>query len=165
MKRIHLLALCAFVLTLAACNPPVDPLKDYGTLKQTGKDFVDPEHGKQAGIWYGAVEGAGATPANGIVFARVFENGTIMITANVNIALAVAPDDYVAELTDDTRTQALSMGSLDSIIGDARHVAKLEITSQDISKFTHFKVYKRANGNDAARTLVAQGTLKAVPAQ
>jgi hypothetical protein len=165
MKK-SLLALASLTLLLSACGKgdsiTVDnDILETQTVKTTmknGKDLIDPVHGKEASLWYGAVLGTNGTNANGIAYVHRFEDGASILTVNENILQAEKGEYYSVSLKNASGTEK-DAGKLTSIVGDARHSVKFE-TKENVDGFTTVAIYK--NGS-SGRTLVAEGMLKQAP--
>lgn len=150
------------IVVLAACGlkpapkplDKADEIHQYTTVSKTGTGTVDPVHGPETGMWYGAVNGINGTNANGVSFVRSYKDGAFVATVNLNILMAPKGQHYEAFLTDGAGT-SVDMGELRSIIGDARHSLTFE-TKEDVSALK--KVVVRLGDRD-----IAEGTLK-VPA-
>lgn len=148
------------ILALLACTPtqPVDKqqlLQDYSQVK-AGKD---PVHGEETAMWYGSIEGVNGTNANGVGFIRRYEDGATVVTVNLNILPAEEGTHFQAFITDGAGT-SVDAGELRSIIGDARHSAKLE-TKDDVSALLTVEVHSVKGGLLAGQSsVVARGTLK-----
>lgn len=161
----RLSALLIALFLLASCAPAVQPEGDVSKTEEdyrlvTGtKDVVDPVHGKRVGFWYGAIEGANGTLANGVGFLHVFEDGTSSVTINANIALPNVPERYVVQLSN-SAGETVVLGEMNSILGDARHSLNGEADA-DLSDYLTVSVF-RVSGTEG--TLVATGTLKQPPA-
>jgi hypothetical protein len=165
-------ALSVFLLSLAlaACGTPptVTPtdeekVREYSTVKQTGKDQEDPVHGKQVGFWYGAVGGIGDVNANGVGFLRQYEDGLFSLTVNLNILKSETPSVYAAWVTNDDGSKSVFAGVLSSIVGDARHSASLD-TKEDLTGLTRVLVTKESvlTPTEPGPDRVAEGTMRAV---
>ena len=156
----RLLAPALFCLLFAACSTPVPQddvleVKAYNQIMKSGTDVPDPVHGKEVKFYYGAVAGTDGTNANGIAYVHMYDDGTSVVTVNLNIAL---PDsgNYVAYLQDSSGEKIVTVGKLQSIVGDVRHTVKGE-TKEDVTKTLTVQVRLESR---AKKMLVAEGTLK-----
>ncbi len=160
MKKL-LFAPVVFCLVLTACGSPSEEdqilqVQEYSKIMQTGKDLVDPVHGKEVKFYYGAVSGANGTNANGLAYVHVFEDGTSIVTVNLNIELSRRGTRYVAYLNNSTGDLPVKIGELKSIVGDVRHTMKNE-TQKSVSETLTVNVLREGKGESI---LVAQGTIK-----
>ncbi len=161
MKKILLLT--SICITLISCStPPATEINSGGTVIKKGRgDVIDPVHGKQTEIWYGALSGTGGTNANGVAFIRKFEDGSARINLNLNIALAPTGTKYTAQLQSNmpTKSVAIAIGDVTSIVGDARHSASTE-TKLLTEDFTEVVIHSLQNG---VGKVIATGTMKKSP--
>ena len=164
MKRPYLLLTVA-VLLLSACGKVSVPeedkvleVKNYNQVMRTGKVLIDPVHGEETAFFYGSLLGVGETNANGVGFIHTFKDGTSVVTAQLNILPLKKPEYFSASLVDDVTGKTIDMGELSSIIGDARHAAKLE-TKEDVSSSLHVVIFKHSKNGDAG-VKVGEGLLK-----
>lgn len=142
MRRICVSLSFVLLTLLSACsagNPPSESntsesggngasgTTQSGAGISASSELVDPTHGKQTALAYGAVSGENGVLANGVATARYFQDGSTMITVQANIADAPAGSHYEAWLTGGG-LQAVDMGELQSTAGDVRH--GLEYTSR-----------------------------------
>lgn len=155
-----------FLLTvlLVACenggyqdDPPIGIEEHQRAMP--GKEIIDTKHGKE--IWFavGVMDGVAGTPANGVAQAHVFEDGTSLITLQLNIGI---PEDgffYEAWLERES-LDTLSLGHLRSVTSDVRYRFIFE-SPEDLQTFTHVFVTREADdGNPASGVWVAEGILK-----
>lgn len=84
-------------------------------------EVSDPEHGK--GIWFaiGPVTGVEGTPANGVVQAHFFEDGTFLLGLQINIEKPKDGFFYEGWLEGVDPGKRVSVGHLQSTFGDVRH--------------------------------------------
>lgn len=129
-------------------------------LMPTGKQLVDPTHGKEEGLAYGAMGGANGMLANGVVTAHYFQDGSTIIGLQVNIADAKAGTYYNAWLMNDDGSQPINLGQLENSPGDVRH--SLHFESKD-----NLQVYRKVavtiqqtGGSQTPGQTVASGTLQ-----
>lgn len=161
-------ALAALTLVLTSCGAKTVQVgedegeileqKEYKVTINNGKQLVDPVHGKEESLWYGAVLGVNETNANGIAYVHRFEDGTSILTVNLNILQAGAGESFSVALKNAAGAE-MDGGVLASIVGDARHSAKFE-TTENVEGFTTVAIYKHASGQ---KQLVAEGTVKEAP--
>ena len=169
MKKQSLFAPIILSLLLVACTQatlPSNPddavkIQEYNNplVRKSGEAPTHPAHGKEAALWYGAVEGAGCTNANGVAFMQRFEDGSYVITVNRNILQAPEGKHYEALLQNADGSDVLTLGELRSIVGDTRHSVKLD-TTYDAGKLLNIQVLLMTDGADRGE-LVAMGTMKA----
>ncbi len=165
MYRI-VLVLCLLTLPLTSCGlPSIKPSKEdqlkvqqYNKVAKKGDKTIDPVHGEEVAFWYGALTGVGETNANGVGFIHAFKDGTSVVTINLNVQPPEKPSYFTALLKNDSLGDTLEIGDLTSIIGDARHSAKLEV-KEDLSQSLHVLILKHADEDDPG-TLTAEGFLK-----
>ncbi len=109
-------------ISISACIG-TNKVADYN--KVTGNK-PSPVHGEEVLMRYGALEGVGETNANGVGFARKYEDGVWVVTVNLNIAIAPQGKEYTAYLRD-SGGERFEIGQLRSLVGDARHSASADI--------------------------------------
>ncbi len=153
------------VFSLTACGKVSDhneseilKVQNYNQVMKTGKVLVDPVHGEETDFWYGALSGVGETNANGVAYIHRFKDGTSVATMNLNILPVAKPQYFSVVLKNDLTGGTIDAGELSSIIGDARHSAKVETTA-DVSSHLRVVVLKHMTKGDAG-TIVADGVLK-----
>jgi hypothetical protein len=124
--------------------------------KKPAKEVVDPVHGKETSMFYGALSGANDVNANGVAFLSSFADGSSRIRVNLNIALAEKGEKYDVSLRNKTTGKSIDVGTLSSILGDVRHAVTLEIkTSTD--GYTDVLIHRTGK---TSPKIVAEGTLK-----
>ena len=160
MKKLFFLStLCCLALVSCAGLSSEDKIlevKSYGQIMKTGKDTPDPIHGKEVGFYYGAVSGTTeGRNANGIGYIHVYEDGTSVITVNLNIELPTS-GTYKAYLGNNSDNTSILIGELESIVGDVRHTIKSK-TRENVGETLVVKVLLEERGKS---TLVAEGVLK-----
>lgn len=170
MKKFTLVVLC-LSLSLAACGKqPIQPttsdaekLQKYATVSRKPGEVVDPVHGKEIGLWYGAVGGINRVNANGVGFLHRFQDGTSIATVNLNILEAPAKKFHVVWLSDATWIKSVRIGALQSIVGDSRHSVSFE-TKEDLTDLTTVLVSLESSSDPEKPGSVreAEGTLKEV---
>lgn len=170
MRRSSLILVLVVALSLSACSKPISrddgdvlEVREFNTVMQTEKDLIDPVHGRQTAVWYGALNGVGGTNANGVGFVHMFEDGVSVMTVNLNVLPAKKDSHFVAVLSDQAGTKKITIGEVSSIIGDARHSAKFQ-TDADVTGMSVLNVYSVLQSESVEYgTLVASGTLKEAP--
>lgn len=165
MKRIAFV-LVPFVL-FAACKKEsvsiVGSGKDMGsqTLVQVlpGKGPIEtPDHGKE--LWFAItpLTGLKGKPANGVTQAHYLEDGTFLVTVQLNIERAPDGFFYEAWLANDAGVE-VTLGHLRTPFGDVRHQLKF-LGKQDLRTYSKFFVtLEKDDGNPAASEAVAEGKL------
>lgn len=156
------LFLVTSMLLLSACGSTSvdidtsapDKARKYNEIIQKDKDLVDPVHGVQTKVVYGAISGVSPTRANGIAFLRSFSDGMSTITVNVNILKAPEGERYSVVLKNIRTGGRIDVGSLESILGDTRHSIELT-TKESIEGFSNVSVY-------LDKKIQAEGMLKEV---
>jgi hypothetical protein len=174
MKKSLSIVILSAALVLAACGkapspttviPPDDgstasKISEYN--KVTGaSNSADPVHGKETVFAYGAVSGISPVGANGVGFMHTYADGVSQVQVNLNILQAKSGTYHTVWLTDGTTY--LRVGTLNSIIGDARHSTKLE-TKENIGSM-HMVLVTLENSEGAAvpsSNHEAEGTLRVV---
>lgn len=123
-------------------------------------EIITPDHGKEVGMAYAAVNGLSETPANGVASAHYLEDGATIIGVQVNIA--VAPDGFFYEawaVSPDEKTW-ISLGHLRNPLNDARHNVRLE-TADNLKEMTILRVTLESDdGNPQHSAAVAEAKLK-----
>lgn len=129
-------------------------------LMPTGKQLVDPTHGVEEGLAYGAVTGVSGVLANGVATAHYFQDGSTIIGVQVNIADAKDGMFYDAWLTSDG-LQPIDLGQLENSPGDVRHSLHFESKNnlQTYSKIV-ISLQQKGGGQTPGQT-VASATLQA----
>ncbi len=161
---------CSAIL-LAACGREggevdIDPSPVVGSevfqqAMPTNGEFVHPEHGNEALFAYGAVTGIEGVPASGVANLQVFENGSSVVSVNVNLAQAEEGSAYVAWLRSDAG-ETLSAGRLETPFRDARHGVTFD-TARDLRDFLTVLVTKETTANPSVPgEVVAQGILRVI---
>jgi len=162
-----LLPLFLIPLLLIACGKkevtvPEDSIGEEQiqfALPEQGK-VVHPEHGEEKWFAYGSMAGEGQTPANGVVQAYRFEDGTYTLTMQLNIEIAPEGSFYEVWLVDEDGL-VTSAGHLFNHFGDVRHQLTFEST-QDLRASLSVEVTLEADDGDPTQSqqVVARGTLK-----
>lgn len=149
---------CAIALSGCGSKQSAQPdkavqIKDYTSTIRDGKEVVDPVHGKEISMMYGAITGVNNTNANGVGYIYVYEDGFNAVFVNLNILLAPEGKKYVAHLTDEKNTTTMLLGDLQSIVGDVRHSLRFE-SNGNLSSYNTFLVSLDDN-------VIAEGKVKA----
>ncbi len=146
------------VVLLSSCGTPEKKIPDkaeqierYTSTIRGQKEVVDPVHGKEVAFFYGAVSGVGETIANGVAFIHAYEDGTSIVTVNLNVLVAPQGQEYEAFLSGGAE-KPIALGVLRSIIGDVRHNAELE-TRENLAD-------RRVVTVKLGDTTIAEGTVK-----
>lgn len=162
MRTSFLSVLCLSLL-LSACGSPdtvkveddtILEVQKYNQVMKTGEELIDPVHGKQARFAYGALSGTNGISANGVAYLHTFEDGNSTLTVNLNILVA-PKGNYTVQLKNAANAQVMNVGTLASILGDARHSMQFT-TNLDVSAYNQVLVY-------LGTKLVAEGTMKVAP--
>ncbi len=127
------------------------------------KGIVHPKHGKEIWFAYGAMQGTEDTPANGVVQGYVYEDGTNVITMQLNVMPAREGSFYEAWLIGQDDTEPIPAGHLKNHFGDARHQLQFK-TDKDIKEFklVHVTLELDDGNPQMSQGLVAEGTLRQV---
>lgn len=136
-------------------------VQKLNVLMPAGKELVDPQHGKEMELAYGAVTGENGTLANGVATAHYFQDGSTNIGLQVNIADAKEGTYYDAWLESADGSQPINMGQLTAAAGDVRH--SLTFDSKDnLSKYAKIIITLQQNGgSQTPGQTVASVTLQA----
>ena len=162
--RIFIASALLLLPLLGACTRKDSTGKSLGkevfdTAMPVGGEVNDPEHGREAWLAVGPVEGMEMSPANGVVTEHYFEDGTFILGMQVNIA---PPDDgffYEAWLVEDGE-QDVSLGHLTNPSGDGRHQLRFTV-KKDYRNRTAIAITREANdGNPEPGAIVARALLK-----
>ena len=168
MKTIALLLAITFVLV--SCEGEKEEVKlDNSVIGEEAyryampKDgkFVHPKHGEEKWFAYGAINGVGDTPANGVAQAYNYEDGTSALTVQLNISQAPEGKFYEVWIAGEDPADLASAGHLTNYFGDARHQLSFE-TNDDLSSRLSVLVTLESDDGEPAPSplLVAQGTLR-----
>ncbi len=79
------------------------------------------EHGKELWFATGPIAGTNGTNANGVLQAHYMEDGTHIVTVELNIAMAPKGSRYVAYAVDAAGANPVEVGDLINLTGDVRH--------------------------------------------
>ncbi len=156
-------ALTACALALASCSSKglsIQKDKDAGTegfqFVMPNKDVTDPVHGKEIWLGVGAVAGVDKVAANGIGQLHVMEDGTSLVTLQINIHQAVPGVEYRGYLVSDSGDR-VDMGTLDSFSG-VRHRLNYE-AKRDLRDHPTIEITLNKAGSSTAGSLQAKGTI------
>lgn len=120
----------------------------------------DEKHGKETFLSVGAVMGVDGTNANGVAFGHAFEDGSYMLTGQLNIALPEDGTFYQAWLKNPATGAMVEAGRPKPLYGDVRHSFRFE-SAEDLKGFSEVIVtLEQDDGNTEPGTIVAKGTLK-----
>lgn len=167
MKRFVMII--AFPLLLAGCfgkreRVSVGEEKTIGVqevqvaMPVNGK-LVDPLHGEETWFAYGAITGKEGTPANGVIQAFFFGDGTFLYTMQINIEPAQDGSFYEAWLLNGAGDR-VSAGHLGNHFGDARHQLRFEESRDLRDHATVLVTLEKDDGNPEPGEAVAEGVLK-----
>ena len=119
-----------------------------------------PGHGKELWFAIGAMTGVPGVNANGVAQGHYLEDGTSIVTIQLNVEQAPEGSYYEAWLVPSAEGERMSIGHLRTPFGDVRHQLKF-IEETDIRGFAAVRVTKELDdGNPAASPPVAEGFLK-----
>ena len=167
MERILLSLSCLFLLVACRKEPVrISPEEDAPIGNQVipqvlpGQGPVDaPGHGKELWFAIGAMTGVPGVNANGVTQGHYLEDGTSIVTIQLNVEQAPDGSFYEAWLVP-ASGQLKSIGHLRTPFGDVRHSLKF-IEETDIRGFVAVRVtQEQDDGNSAASPPVAEGLLK-----
>jgi hypothetical protein len=174
MKK--LLATVALTLLLTACFGKAGTMAVNGTrssesggviavqklneLMPTGKQLVDPTHGKEENLAYGAMNGEGGVLANGVVTAHYFQDSTTIIGVQLNIAVAKAGAYYEAWLENDDGSAPIDMGQMQNGFNDVRYSVRFTSSQNLINKHKVVVSLEQKASATTPGTVVASGTLQ-----
>jgi hypothetical protein len=144
--------LAALTVLFAACT----------SARHVPPAAMDPKHGKELWLAVSPLSGTGGASANGVLQAHFFADGTYLQVVGLNIAPAPADSSYVAWLVRTAPPDRVKMGTLGSILHDARHQLQF-VSQQDLRDHDKVEVMLVPSGKaDAMGKLVATGHVKAV---
>ncbi len=177
MTSRNIMLFIGFAVALTACTGKTDTVnvgdnskdgevletQQFTTVMKNGNMLVDPDHGTEAGFWYGAVGGIDGVNANGVTFLYKFEDGYFKGTININIHKLTEGETYVAWLAKDEQgTGARPLGLVKNLVGDVRHSIQYE-TKDDVSGYGYVVVSEEtASAPKTPTKIVATGFLKKV---
>lgn len=157
--------LLGILMVLGACGSTKESKEKtigkevFVTAMPVGGEINDPTHGREAWLAVGPVEGTEGTPANGVVTAHYFEDGTFILGMQVNI---VPPEDdffYEAWLVQNGETD-VSLGHLTNPFGDVRHQLRFSV-EEDYRNRTIIAITREPDdGNVEPGIVVARAMLK-----
>ncbi len=160
--------LLTIALTACGTQTPITPdksasekIQEYNRITNKN-NALNPAHGKMTHLWYGAMEGTKEVSANGVGFLRQFEDNAFTGVINLNIIPRTDGKKLMVWMTKANGADAVLVGELTSIVGDARHSVAFDVTD-DLSGHTNVLVTletstKPTNPGKEAAT----GTLKEV---
>jgi len=160
MRRNMILLVALFLLVSCGKEPTEEPIGiEKHSRAMPGKEIVDAKRGKELWFAVGILEGMEETQANGVVQSHFFEDGTSLITIQLNIE--VPPDGFFYEAwLDRGSLEPLSLGHLRNPMSDVRHERTFE-SKKDLREYTNVFVTREADdGNPAPGMRVAEGVLK-----
>ncbi|MEK7201617.1 MAG: anti-sigma factor [Patescibacteria group bacterium] len=152
------------LIFLSACGSRGEKEKTIGkevfvTAMPIGGEVNDPDHGREAWLAVGPVEGTEGSPANGVVTAHYFEDGTFILGMQVNIA---KPEDdffYEAWLVQEGEND-VSLGHLTNPSGDVRHQLHFQAEEDYRNRAAIAITREPDDGNPEPGTVVARAMLK-----
>ena len=116
------------------------------------------EHGKEVWFAYGAMNGVGDTPANGVAQAHQFEDGFYLHTVSLNIA--PAGDGYFYEGWLVHNGEIITSGHMSNYFGDSRHSLRFESETPYPEHLKVVVTLEPDDGDPAPAEHVAEGTMK-----
>ncbi|MBI2117950.1 anti-sigma factor [Candidatus Peregrinibacteria bacterium] len=152
------------LLVLSACRTKGEDGKIIGkevfvTAMPVGGEVNDPDHGREAWLAVGPMEGTETSPANGVVTAHYFEDGTFILGIQVNIARAESGFFYEAWLVREGEND-VSLGHLTNPLGDVRHQLRF-VAEKDYRKYAAIAITRESDdGNPEPGGVVARAMLK-----
>ena len=158
----HSILLCLALLVLASCNrsstDDVLATEEIVRAMPKGGEVVDEKRGKELWLAVGAMGGVNEHPANGVALAHYFENGTYLLTVDLNIELP--PDGFFYEgwLLDEGK-DPVSAGHFRSVFGDVRHRLEFETDEDFRGSLNVIVTVEPDDGNPAPAEHVAEGTM------
>lgn len=130
-------------------------------LMPTGKQLIDPVHGKEEGLAYGAITGEDGILANGVATAHYFEDKSTIIGVQVNIADAKEGTYYDAWLESPGGQQPIDLGQFENSPGDVRHSLHFE-SKDNLQTYTRIVIsLQQTGGGSVPGQTVASTTLQA----
>lgn len=156
--------LIGILLVLTACGTKGEEEKTIGkevfvTAMPVGGEVNDPDHGREVWLAIGPVEGTEESPANGVVTAHYFEDGTFILGMQVNIAKPENDFFYEAWLVKEGEND-VSLGHLTNPSGDVRHQLRF-VAEKDYRNYVAIAITREPDdGNPEPGTVVARAMLK-----
>ena len=131
----------------------------FVTAMPIGGEVNDPDHGREVWLAVGPVEGTEGNPANGVVTAHYFEDGTFILGMQVNIAPPEEGFFYEAWLVQEGEND-VSMGHLTNPSGDVRHQLRFQ-AKEDYRRRAALAITREPDdGNPEPGIVVARAMLK-----
>ena len=169
MRRTILCSVTAFsLLGLVACLKD-DGVTVGGDVQEVVEinagmpkgEVVDQIHGKEVLLAVGAIIGVNGTPANGVGYLHVFEDGSTILSGQLNIALPQDGTFYQAWLKNEATGETVEAGRPQPSFGDVRHGLRLE-SKDDLRAFTKVVItLEKDDGDPSPGLVVAEGEMKA----
>lgn len=163
MRKALVMLVVPFLL-LSACKRGLGEEESIGkevivTPMPVGREVRDPDHGREAWLAVGPVEGM-ETPANGVATAHYFEDGAYILGMQVNIAPPEEGFFYEAWLPIGSASpEWMSVGHLQNPHGDVRHELRFE-ASKDLREYRDISLTREPDdGNPEPGTVVATARL------
>lgn len=162
--KIFIISLLVLLPALGACTKKESAEKTIGkevivTAMPVGGEVNDPDHGREAWLAVGPVEGTEGSPANGVVTAHYFEDGTFVLGMQANIAPSEEGFFYEAWLVQEGEND-VSMGHLTNPAGDARHQLRFQVKEDYRGRMTVAITREPDDGNPDPGNIVARAMLK-----
>ena len=162
--KILILSTLLLLPFLGACAKKDSAEKTIGkevfvTAMPVGGEVNDPDHGREVSLAVGPVEGTEGSPANGVVTAHYFEDGTFILGMQVNIALPEDEFFYEAWLVEDGEND-VSLGHLTNPQGDVRHQLRFQANKDYRDRLAIAITREPDDGNPEPGVIVARAMLK-----
>lgn len=155
------LTACGSKTTITPDKSASEKIQEYNRITNKN-NALNPAHGKMTHLWYGAMAGVGDTSANGVGFLRQFEDKAFTGVINLNILPRTDGKKLMVWMTRENGADAVLVGELTSIVGDARHSMAFDVTD-DLSGHTNVLVTLETSTKPVnPGTVAATGTLKEV---
>lgn len=124
-----------------------------------GQGPVDtPDHGTEQWFAITALTGLDGKPANGVAQAHYLEDGSFIVSIQLNIERAPDGSFYEGWVENEAK-QMVSLGHLRTPFGDVRHSLKF-LGNEDLRSYGRVLVtLEKDDGNEGASEAVAEGTL------
>ncbi|MBI3331887.1 hypothetical protein HYZ99_02910 [Candidatus Peregrinibacteria bacterium] len=164
MKRVQPF-LISFSLLLLACSRTTVGVDSESIGEQVVPQVIPgpgpvevPGHGQELWFAVGAMTGAPGVNANGVAQAHYLEDGTGIVTVQLNIERAPEGSFFEAWLV--SPSGRISLGHLRTPFGDVRHSLKY-LEKQDVRSYGKLEVTRELDdGNAAPGVVVAEAMLK-----